>query len=110
MKSDIEKILKFQKERDWRQFHQPKNLAISLSLEVAEILELFQWTKDNNLPKEKKKQLEEEISDVYYYLLLLANETGVDIKKAFKKKMKINEEKYPVDKAKGKSNKYNKLI
>lgn len=109
MKDDLQKILKFQKKRDWKQFHLPKNLAISLAIEASEIMEIFQWTKDNHLPKEKKKQLKEEIADVYYYLLLLANETGVDIKKAFIEKMKINKKKYPVKKVKGKSIKYNEL-
>ena len=65
MKKDLNKILKFQKERDWKQFHSPKNLAISLSIEVSEILELFQWTINNSLPEDKRKALEEEIADVY---------------------------------------------
>lgn len=109
MKDDIKKIIKFQKARNWKQFHSPKNLAISLNLEASELLEIFQWTKDNNLPEESKKQLEEEIADVYYYLLLLAHETNIDIKKAFNRKMEINAKKYPVGKAKGKATKYNKL-
>ena len=109
MKQAIELILRFQAERDWKQYHSPKNLAISLALESSEILELFQWTKDNSLPEDKRALLEEEIADVYYYLLLLAHETGVDITKAFNKKMKINAEKYPVSKSKGLSNKYTEL-
>lgn len=109
MQKDLEKILKFQKQRDWKQFHSPKNLAISLSLEASEILEIFQWTKDNNLPEEKKIMLEEEIADVYYYLLLLAHEAGIDIKEAFNKKMELNAKKYPEDKAKGNSKKYNEF-
>ena len=109
MKDDLKKILKFQKDRDWKQFHSPKNLALSLSIEASEILEIFQWTKDNNLPKDKKEKLYEELADVYYYLLLLAYETGVDLKKAFKSKMEINEKKYPIDKSKGNSKKYNEL-
>ena len=109
MKEDLEKILKFQKDRDWKQFHSPKNLAISLSLEASEILELFQWTDNNNLPDDKKENLKEEIADVYYYLLLLAYETGIDIKEVFEKKMLLNEKKYPIDKSKGKSKKYNEL-
>ena len=109
MEDDLKKILKFQKERDWKQFHSPKNLALSLSIEAAEILEIFQWTKDNNLPKDKKEKLSEELADVYYYLLLLSHEAGIDLEKAFKSKMEINERKYPVDKAKGNSKKYNEL-
>ena len=106
MDKDLKKILRFQKERDWKQFHLPKNLAIALSIEAAEILEIFQWTKNNELPEDKRKHLEEEIADVYYYLLLLAHETNIDIKKAFKKKMMINAKKYPVCKSKGSSKKY----
>ena len=93
MQDDLNKILKFQQDRDWKQFHSLKNLAISLSIESSEILELFQWTKDNNLPNDKKKDLEAELADVYYYLLLLAHESGVDLKKAFEDKMIINEKK-----------------
>ena len=109
MKDDLKKILKFQKDRDWTQFHSPKNLALSLSIEAAEILEIFQWTKDNNLPKEKKEKLAEELADVYDYLLLLCYEAGIDLKEAFKNKMDLNEKKYPVDKAKGNSKKYDEL-
>jgi len=106
---DTQIITEFQKERDWKQFHSLKNLAISLSLESSEILELFQWSKDDNLPEDKKYLLEEEIADVYYYLLLLAKESNIDIEKAFKDKMKKNKDKYPIDKAKGNSKKYTEL-
>jgi len=106
MKKDLEKILKFQKERDWKQFHSPKNLAISLAIETSEILEIFQWTNDNHVPEEKMQHLSEELADVYYFLLLLAHESGIDLKLAFNEKMKINEKKYPVDKARGSSKKY----
>ncbi|MFC1979042.1 nucleotide pyrophosphohydrolase [Chloroflexota bacterium] len=109
MKEDLDKIIEFESERDWKQFHSPKNLAISLSLEAAEALEVFQWSADNNLPEDKKKQLGQELADVYYYLLLLARETGLDIKEEFAKKMGINASKYPIDKAKGSSKKYNEL-
>jgi len=109
MKNDLKKILQFQKDRDWKQYHLPKNLAISLALEAAEILEIFQWTKDNELPEEKREQLGEEIADVYSYLLLLSHETGIDIQKVFKRKMEINEKKYPVEKARGSSKKYSEF-
>lgn len=109
MEEDLKKILKFQKDRDWKQFHSPKNLAISLAIEASEILEIFQWTKDNNLPQEKRNHLAEELADIYYYLLLLAHETNIDIKEAFKEKMKINEKKYPIEKSKGNSKKYSDL-
>jgi NTP pyrophosphatase (non-canonical NTP hydrolase) len=109
MSTLIEKILRFRKERDWEQFHLPKNLAISLALEAAEVLELFQWAKDNYLPPNKKSDLEEELADVYYWLLLMAHEYDIDLAKALEKKMKKNAKKYPVSKAKGKSTKYTQL-
>ncbi|MFC1962943.1 nucleotide pyrophosphohydrolase [Chloroflexota bacterium] len=109
MEKDLEQILQFQAEREWKQFHTPKNLAISLVLEAAESLELFQWSPDNNLPEDKISQFGQELADVYYYLLLLAHETGIDIKDEFKKKMKVNASKYPVDKSKGSSKKYDEL-
>jgi len=109
MQSQLRQILKFRDARDWKQFHSPKNLSISLALEAAEILETFQWTADNKVPKGKKKELELEIADVYYYLLLLAHETGIDIDKALAKKMIVNKKRYPVSKARGNSRKYNEL-
>ena len=109
MKAHLQRILKFRDAREWKQFHSPKNVAISLALEAAEILETFQWTPDNKLPKGKKKELEQEIADVYYYLLLLAHETEIDIEKAFVRKMEVNEERYPVVKARGNSRKYTEL-
>tara|TARA_B100000315_G_C14265302_1_gene446137 strand:- start:207 stop:536 length:330 start_codon:yes stop_codon:yes gene_type:complete len=109
MKNDLKQILEFQQQRDWKQFHTPKNLAISLVLEATEALEIFQWSKDGNLPPKRKAELGEEIADVYYYLLLLAHETDLDIKEEFQKKMTVNTNKYPVDKSKGNSRKYDKL-
>lgn len=108
-KKSLARILKFREDRDWKQFHLPKNLAISLSLEAAEVLELFQWTKDNSLPPDRWKDFESELADVYYWLLLLAHEFNVDLDKALSKKMVENEKKYPVAKAKGKSTKYSRL-
>lgn len=109
MKKLLKQILEFRKKRDWEQFHQPKNLAISLSLEAAEVLELFQWTKDGNLPKDKKEALEKELADVYYWLLLLSHDLKIDLDKALEKKMRENDKKYPVTKAKGTSKKYTEL-
>ena len=109
MKDDLKQILEFQRQRDWKQFHTPKNLAISLVLEATEALEIFQWSKDGDLPPEKKTKLGEEVADVYYYLLLLAHETGLDIEEEFQKKMRVNTDKYPVEKSRGTSRKYNKL-
>ncbi|MFC1871978.1 nucleotide pyrophosphohydrolase [Chloroflexota bacterium] len=109
MKKELDQILKFQEDRDWKQFHSPKNLAISLVLEATEALEIFQWSKDNSLPEDRINQLGQELADVYYYLLLLAHETGIDIKDEFRKKIELNASKYPVDKSKGSSTKYNEL-
>lgn len=109
MKKSLNRILKFREERDWKQFHLPKNLAISLSLEAAEVLELFQWTKDNQLPAGRRGELEGELADVYYWLLLLAHEYKFDLDKALAKKMTENARKYPVAKSRGRSTKYHNL-
>ncbi len=103
-------ILEFRDQRDWRQFHSPKNLAISLSLEAAEILEHFQWTPPGaEIPPKQVLELEKEIGDVLIYLLLLAAELKLDPVEAAVKKLKENEGKYPVAKAKGKATKYTEL-
>ncbi len=105
----IARIKTFCDERDWSQFHDPKNLAISLQLEASEVLELFQWTKDNELKKGGREKIEDELADVFYWLLMLANHYKVDIADVLEKKMVKNEEKYPVEKAKGRSDKYSDL-
>ena len=102
-------IKKFQRARDWAQFHLPKNLAISLALEAAEVLELFQWTRDHGLPLSRKGALADELADVYYWLLLLACECKVDLPRAFEAKMRKNARKYPVAKARGSAKKYTEL-
>lgn len=113
MTSDLQElqkqILKFRDERDWKQFHNPKDLALSLVLEATEVLELFQWSKDNNLPEDKRKDLQDEMADVFGYLMLLAHATNIDLSEAFEQKMKLNSQKYPVEKSKGKSTKYTNL-
>lgn len=99
----------FVKERDWEQFHSPKNLSMSLSVEVAEIVEHFQWLTEEqskNLNPDKKQALADEIGDVLIYLTMLADKFGIDPIKAAKEKMKRNSEKYPANKVKGKSGKY----
>ena len=105
----IEIIKEFIKQRDWEQFHDPKNLAISLNLEASEVLELFQWTKDNEINKNKITNLSDELADVYYWLLLLADYYDINIESALKEKIKKNEKKYPVDKSKGSSEKYSEF-
>lgn len=108
----IEQIVKFRDARDWKQFHNPKDLAISLSLEAGEVLEHFQWKSKEEIQdyvKKNKAEIGEELADVFYYTLLMANDLDIDILKAFNKKMLQNSKKYPVKKAKGKHTKYNKL-
>lgn len=103
------RIKKFCDDRDWSQFHDPKNLAISLQLEASEVLELFQWTKDNALKQEKEEEIEDELADVFYWLIMLSNYYEVDLLDALEKKMDKNEAKYPIEKAKGRSAKYTEL-
>jgi len=107
-----ERIQNFIKERDWNQFHNPKDLALSLVLESAEVMEHFQWKNNEEMQeyiKSHKNEIEEELSDVLYWVLLMSHDLDIDIKKAFEDKMLKNEAKYPIDKAKGKHDKYNKL-
>ena len=104
MKELQEKIEKFNEERDWDQFHSPENLAKSISIEAGELLECFQWDNDYD-----KDELKYEIADVLNYCILLCHQIGVDPKQIVLDKMEKTAKKYPVEKAKGKSTKYNKL-
>lgn len=110
---DIKKqIIDFRDKRDWKQFHDPKNLAEAISIEAAELLEIFLWdtVKDSHLTaKKKKEKIAEELADILNFAVLLAHETGIDLEQAILEKIKKNDRKYPVEKAKGKSNKYNDL-
>ena len=105
----LQRIKKFTNDRDWNQFHDPKNLAVSLQLESSEVLELFQWTKDNQAKKGKESDMADELADVFYWVIMLANYYKIDLVKALDKKMDKNEEKYPIAKAKGKADKYTEL-
>ncbi len=108
----IKKIVKFNKERAWKQFHNPKDLAISLSLEASEVLEHFQWKNKEEVEeyiKSHKEHIGEELADVFYWVLLMSHDLKIDIIKASEKKLKKNIEKYPVKKAKGKHTKYTEL-
>ena len=90
----METIVQFRKERDWEQFHTPKNLAISATLEAAELLELFQWTKEEEISSvvsRKRLEIEEEIADVFVYLLLLCHDLEIDPEQAIFKKMNKNQ-------------------
>ena len=99
-------LVRFRNERDWEQFHNPKDLAMALSIEASELLELFLWKSHEEADKEK---LKDELADVLAYSLMLADKYGFDIKQIILDKIKKNGEKYPVDKAKGSMRKYNEL-
>ncbi len=106
----MKQLLAFRDERDWRQFHDPKNLAAAIAIEAAELQEIFLWCKveeSRQRATEKKKEVADEIADIMMYCLLFAHETGVDIEQAIKEKMLANARKYPVEKARGNSKKYN---
>ena len=105
----IKQILKFRDDRDWKQFHNPKDLATSISLEAAELLEVFQWSGTDVSNEGKQEKIKEELADVLNYCVLMADACGLDIDEIVQEKIKINNEKYSVSKAKGKKEKYNKL-
>ena len=106
----IRQILKFRDDRDWKKFHNPKDLAISISLEAAELLEEFQWSGADVSDEGKQEKIKEELADVVNYCVLMADACGLDLDEIVREKIKVNNEKYPVEKAKGKSNKYNQLV
>lgn len=99
-------LIDFRNERDWEQFHNPKDLALALSIEAAELNELFLWKKAEEADKEKVK---EELADVFAYAILLAEKYDLDISEIVAAKIKKNSEKYPVDKSKGTAKKYDEL-
>ena len=105
-------LRRFAAERDWDQFHSPKNLAMALSVEAAELLEQFQWLSDaesSALGAETRTKVSEELADVLLYLVRLADKLDVDLALAASEKLKINAVKYPADKARGSSKKYSEL-
>ena len=105
-------LLKFRSERDWEQFHNPKDQALSLVLESAELLEHFQWKNGKELTahlKANKAEVADELADVLGWVLLMANDLKIDLDAAFRKKLADNARKYPVEKARGTAKKYNKL-
>ncbi len=105
----VMRIQDFCNKRDWSQFHDPKNLAISLQLEASEVLELFQWTKDNRIKQGKESELADELADVLYWLVMLANHHNINLLDALSNKMDKNDLKYPIEKSKGSSAKYTEL-
>ena len=114
--SELEKVKlrlrEFAEAREWDQFHSPKNLSMALSAEVAEIVEHFQWLTEEqskSLSVDKLSEVEEELADTLIYLVRLADKLDIDLLSAANNKIEINEQKYPVDKAKGNAKKYTEL-
>jgi NTP pyrophosphatase (non-canonical NTP hydrolase) len=108
-----EKAIQFRDARDWKQFHDPKNLAEAICIESGELLEKFLWVtteKSINIDSKKLEEVKEEIADIMIFLIYLCNGLNVDLSQAVENKIKINEEKYPIEKAKGSSKKYKELI
>lgn len=102
----IDELIKFRNERDWEQFHNPKDLALAINIEAGELLELFLWKNADEANKEKVK---EELADIFSFAFLLSAKYGFDVKQIILDKIKVNSEKYPVNKAKGTAKKYNEL-
>jgi NTP pyrophosphatase (non-canonical NTP hydrolase) len=103
------RISKFAKERDWDQFHSPKNLSMALIVEAGELVEHFQWIKQSEsfaLPAEKLKAVEEELADIFVYLVRIADQLGIDLISASHRKIESNAAKYPADMVRGSSRKY----
>lgn len=111
--NDITKrVIAFRDARDWKQFHNPKDVALSLVLEATEVMEHFQWKNHEEMEKyikTNKAEIGEELADVMYWVLLMSSDFKIDILEALEKKILKNEEKYPIEKAKGRHTKYTKL-
>ena len=111
--SDLKELLslleEFRDERDWGQFHDSKNLALALSIEAAELNELFLWKKESDSESVDKDRLREELADVFAYAIMLAGRHGLDVSEIVKEKIEKNARKYPVEQSKGRSNKYKDL-
>lgn len=105
----MKKVNAFRDDRDWRQFHNEKDLAISISLEASELLELFQWNSSKETVQTKLSEIEDELADVMIYSMMLASNLDLNIEDIISNKLKKNNEKYPVDKSKGSKKKYTDL-
>ena len=106
------RIIAFRNARDWKQFHNPKDVALSLVLEAGEVMEHFQWKNQKEIEKyikTNKAEIGEELADVLYWVLLMSHNLKIDVLDALEKKIKKNEDKYPVEKAKGRHTKYTNL-
>ena len=112
IKDLTKRIIAFRDARDWKQFHNQKDVALSLVLEASEVMEHFQWKSKEEIGKyikTNKNDISEELADVLYWVLLMSHDLKIDVLDSLEKKIKKNEKKYPVKKAKGKHNKYNRL-
>ena len=114
--SDIERltkrIIEFRNKRDWKQFHNPKDIALSLVLESGEVMEHFQWKNGDEIKKyseSHKEEIGEELADVLYWVLLMSSDLDINIVEALERKIDKNDKKYPVDKSKGNATKYTDL-
>lgn len=107
------KLHQFADERDWDQFHSPKNLSMALIAEAAELIEHFQWLTEeesSQLSEDKLEEVRQELADIQIYLIRIADKLGVDLLEAVEQKIKINEKKYPAEKVKGKHKKYTEYV
>lgn len=109
IKEIIQELIQFRNERDWKQFHDNKNLASAISIEAAELNELFLWKDIKASEKVDIEKIKEELADVFAFAFLLAEKNGLDVKDIILEKIKRNNQKYPVSKAKGTAKKYNEL-
>jgi len=112
IKELTEEVLKFRDARDWKQFHNPKDVSISLALEAAELLEHFQWKTPKEIAahvKAGKEDIADELADVFYWVLVLGHDLKIDVSEALRRKLVKNAEKYPVERSRGRITKYNKL-
>ena len=102
-------IIKFRDERNWKQFHSLKDLLLGLNIECAELSELFLWKSQSEIEKIETSKIENEIADIYIFINYLSSHFNIDIEKAVNEKIKVNNQKYPVDKSFGSNKKYNEL-
>lgn len=114
LESAMKALLKFRNDRDWEQFHTPKNLSISVAIEAAELMEHFQWRSDAEIRQylespDGSLKVHEEIADIAAYLLLLSHDLGLDLNRCIEEKIKKNESKYPIGKSKGRHEKYDRI-
>ena len=105
----MNRINQFRDDRDWRKFHNEKDLAISISLEASELLELFQWKNSEEVVERSLNEIKEELADVLIYSLMMADNLNLDVEDIIKEKIEINTKKYPIELSKGNNKKYTEL-